>query len=82
MILGKKNIVLYGDGYIYDKLGNYIFKISPLSFYQTNPIQTELLYNKAIEFANLSKEDVLCDLYCGIGTIGIFASKFVKRYME
>ena len=79
VILGKKNIVLYGDGYIYDKLGNYIFKISPLSFYQTNPIQTELLYNKAIEFANLSKEDVLCDLYCGIGTIGIFASKFVKK---
>ena len=82
VILGKKNIVLYGDGYIYDKLGNYIFKISPLSFYQTNPIQTELLYNKAIEFANLSKEDVLCDLYCGIGTIGIFASKFVKKVFE
>lgn len=79
VILGKKNIVLYGDGYIYDKLGNYIFKISPLSFYQTNPIQTELLYNKAIEFANLSKEDVLCDLYCGIGTIGIFASKYVNK---
>ena len=49
MILGDKNIVLYGDGYIKDKLGNYVFKISPMSFYQTNPIQTEVLYNKAIE---------------------------------
>lgn len=79
VILGKKNIVLYGKEYIMDKLGGYTFKISPLSFYQTNPVQTEVLYNKAIEFANLEKEDVLCDLYCGIGTIGIFASKYVKK---
>lgn len=79
VILGKKNVVLYGDGYIYDTLGEYSFKISPMSFYQTNPVQTEILYNKAIEFANLNKEDVLCDLYCGIGTIGIFASQYVKK---
>lgn len=79
VILGNKNIILYGNGYIEDILGEYRFKISPMSFYQTNPIQTEVLYNKAIEFANLNKEDVLCDLYCGIGTIGIFASKYVKR---
>ncbi len=79
VILGKKNIVLYGDGYIYDKLGEYTFKISPMSFYQTNPIQTEKLYNKAIEYANLNEEDVLCDLYCGIGTIGIFAARHVKK---
>ena len=79
VILGDKNIILYGDGYIYDKLGEYTFKISAKSFYQTNPIQTEVLYNKAIEFAKLDKEDILCDLYCGIGTIGIFASSKVKK---
>ena len=79
VILGDKDEVLYGDGYIYDKLGEYTFKISAKSFYQTNPIQTEVLYNKAIEFAKLDKEDVLCDLYCGIGTIGIFASNKVNQ---
>lgn len=79
VILGQKNVALYGDGFIYDKLGEYTFKISANSFYQTNPIQTETLYNRAIEFAKLNKEDVLCDLYCGIGTIGIFASKKVKK---
>jgi len=79
VILGDKNVVLYGDGYIQDTLGEYQFKISPMSFYQTNPIQTEVLYNKAIKLAKLEKDDVLCDLYCGIGTIGIFASKYVKK---
>ena len=79
VILGNKNIVLYGDGYIKDKLGNYTFKISPMSFYQTNPIQTEVLYNKAIEAAKLKKSDVVLDLYCGIGTIGIYASSFVNK---
>ena len=79
VILGKQNVNLYGDGYIEDKLGEYTFKISPMSFYQVNPIQAEVLYNTAIEAANLSKEDTLFDLYCGIGTIGIFASKFVKQ---
>ena len=79
VILGDKNIILYGDGYIYDKLGEYTFKISAKSFYQTNPIQTEVLYNKAIEFAKLNKEDILCDLYCGIGTIGISAASKVKK---
>ena len=79
VILGKENINLYGDGYIEDKLGDYTFKISPLSFYQINPVQAERLYNIAIESANLNKEDILFDLYCGIGTIGIFASKYVKK---
>lgn len=79
VILGKENIVLYGDGYIKDKLGDYTFKISPLSFYQINPIQTEKLYNKAIELAGFTGNEVLFDLYCGIGTIGIFASKYVKE---
>ena len=78
MLYWEKNVNLYGDGYIEDKLGEYTFKISPMSFYQVNPIQAEVLYNTAIEAANLSKKDILFDLYCGIGTIGIFASKFVK----
>lgn len=79
VILGKENEVLFGDGYIIDELAEYKFKIFPMSFYQTNPAQTEKLYNKAIEFANLKKTDVLADLYCGIGTIGIFAAKYVKK---
>lgn len=79
VILGKENINLYGDGYIEDKLGEYTFKISPMSFYQVNPVQAEVLYNTAIKSANLNKDDVLFDLYCGIGTIGIFASKYVKK---
>ena len=79
VILGEENIVLHGDGYIYDILGDYTFKISPMSFYQVNPVQAEVLYNTAIEMANLSKEDILFDLYCGIGTIGIFASSYVKK---
>lgn len=79
VVLGKENVVLYGDGYIQDKLGDYIFKISPNSFYQVNPIQTEKIYNLAISEAKLNQEDILCDLYCGIGTIGIFASKYVKK---
>ena len=77
--MGDKNIVLFGDGYINDILNGYKFKISPLSFYQTNPSQTEILYNTAIKAANLSKDDVVLDLYCGIGTIGICASSFVKQ---
>lgn len=79
VILGNENEVIYGDGYIYDELGDYTFKISPLSFYQINPIQTEALYNIAIEMADLKKTDTLFDLYCGIGTIGIFASPYVNR---
>ena len=79
VIMGIDNIVLHGDGYIYDVLGEYTFKISPNSFYQVNPVQAEVLYNTAIEMAELDKDDVLFDLYCGIGTIGIFASKYVKK---
>jgi 23S rRNA (uracil1939-C5)-methyltransferase len=78
VILGNKLQVIYGDGYIFDYLGNKKFKISPLSFYQVNPIQTEKLYSKAVEFAELSGKEIVFDLYCGIGTIGIFASDKVK----
>ena len=79
VILGKENVVLYGSGFIYDKLGEYTFKISPMSFYQVNPIQTEILYNLAIQKANLTKNEIAFDLYCGIGTIGIIASKHIKQ---
>lgn len=79
VILGNKNIVIYGNGYISDKLGGYTFNISPNSFYQVNPKQTEKLYNLAIEYANLTKKDIVFDLYCGIGTIGTFAAKHVKK---
>ena len=79
VILGDKNIVLYGDGYIYDEILGYKFKISNMSFYQVNPIQTEVLYSKAIEYASLKGEETIFDLYCGIGTIGICASKNVKK---
>ncbi len=79
VVLSKENIILYGDGTISDKLGKYEFKISANSFYQVNSLQTEKLYNLAIEKAKLDKNDILCDLYCGIGTIGIFASEYVKK---
>lgn len=79
VILGSRNVNLYGDGYIYDKLGDYTFKISPLSFYQINPIQTEKLYNLALEGANLTGNEVVFDLYCGIGTIGIYMANKAKK---
>lgn len=79
VILGSKNEVLYGEGYIYDYLGDFKFKISPMSFYQVNPIQTEKLYNKAVEYAELTGKETVFDLYCGIGTIGIFASPKIKN---
>lgn len=73
------------NGYIYDILGDYKFKISPLSFYQVNPVQTEILYNTAIKYvredasSRSQNNDIALDLYCGIGTIGIFASKYFKK---
>lgn len=79
VILGRENITIYGDGYIFDKLGDYTFKISPLSFYQINPVQTEKLYNLALEKAELTGKEILLDLYCGIGTIGIFMAKYTKE---
>ncbi len=78
MVLGDKQTVLYGKGYIEDKLCGLTFRISPKSFYQVNPIQTEILYQKAIEYAHLTDTDIVVDAYCGIGTIGLVASKFVK----
>lgn len=79
VILGQENINLYGNGYIEDVLGEYKFKISPLSFYQVNPKQAEKLYNLGIEMAEVSKEDTVFDLYCGIGTISLFVAKYAKK---
>lgn len=79
VILGTQNINLYGDGFIKDKLGEYTFKISPLSFYQVNPVQAEKLYNLAVENAKISNQDIVFDLYCGIGTISAFLSKYAKK---
>ncbi len=79
VILGEKTEVIYGDAYIYDILEGYKFKISPLSFYQVNPIQTEILYNTAIKYAGDNLDKTALDLYCGIGTIGIFAAKYFKK---
>ncbi|HCA05215.1 MAG TPA: 23S rRNA (uracil(1939)-C(5))-methyltransferase RlmD [Ruminococcaceae bacterium] len=75
LVLGKKQNILYGKGYIEDVLCGCRFKISPKSFYQINPVQTEVLYGKAIEFAGLKGKETVLDAYCGIGTIGIIAAK-------
>ena len=79
VILGKENINIYGEGYITDILGDYTFKISPLSFYQVNPVQAEKLYNIGVESAGITKNDVVFDLYCGIGTISLFMAKYAKK---
>ncbi len=75
MVLGERENVLYGKGYIHDILCGYEFRISPKSFYQINPVQTEVLYGKAVEYAGLTGTERVIDAYCGIGTIGIVASK-------
>ncbi len=75
MVLGKRDIVLYGKGYIEDSLCGVRFRLSPQSFYQVNPEQTEVLYAKAMEMAQLSGKETVIDAYCGIGTIGLVAAK-------
>ncbi len=79
MVLGEKEQVIYGKGYIEDSLCGKTFRISPKSFYQVNPAQTELLYNKAIELAALTGEEMVIDAYCGTGTIGIIASDHARK---
>ena len=81
VIMGTKIVNLYGPGYITDKIGNIEYRISPLSFYQVNPVQTERLYGTALEFADLTGGETVWDLYCGIGTISSFlAQKAGKVY--
>lgn len=79
IILGDKNICIYGQKYITDYIGSFKFEISPLSFFQVNPIQTEVLYEKALEYAGLSGNETVFDLYCGIGTISLFLSQKAKH---
>ena len=78
MVLGKTDKTLYGKGYIEDVLCGCVFRISPQSFYQVNPVQTEVLYNKAMEYAALTGKETVIDAYCGTGTIGLIASKKAK----
>ena len=75
VILGKECVTLYGKPYIEDYIGDIKFQISPLSFFQVNPRQTEVLYNKALEFADLKGNESVWDMYCGIGTISLFLAK-------
>ena len=75
MILGKKNHVLYGKGYIEDSILDTTFRISTNTFYQVNPLQTEKIYSTAIQMANLKKDDTVLDMCCGIGTISLIAAK-------
>lgn len=79
MVLGDKEVVLYGKGYIEDTLCDTVFRISSKSFYQVNPVQTEILYNKAIEMAGLKGTEVALDAYSGIGTISLIASHSVDH---
>ena len=79
VVLGEKTRVLYGKGYIQDTLCDIHFRISAKSFYQTNPVMTEILYKTAMEFAELTKNDVVFDAYSGIGTIGLIAAKDAKK---
>lgn len=75
MVLGERNITLYGPGFIKDELCGCRFRISPDSFYQVNPVQTDVLYNTAIDFAGLTGKETVIDAYCGVGTIGLVAAK-------
>ena len=79
VILGKELVNLYGPGYITDYIGDVKYRISPLSFYQVNPVQTEKLYGKAMELAELTGKETVLDAYCGIGTIGLIASKHAGK---
>ena len=79
IVLGEENKVLYGPGFIYEKVGNYKFKISPNSFFQVNTLGMKKLYDKAIEMAEIKKTDRVIDAYCGVGTISIFAAKHAKE---
>ena len=79
LVLGKQEITLFGKGHIEDILCGKRFRISARSFYQINPVQTEVLYGKAMEFAALTGEETVLDAYCGIGTIGLVAADKAKQ---
>ncbi|WP_032122545.1 23S rRNA (uracil(1939)-C(5))-methyltransferase RlmD [Clostridium amazonitimonense] len=79
VVLGEENIVLWGEDHISDYIGEFKFNISPLSFFQVNPMQTEVLYKKALDYADLKGEEVVFDAYCGTGTISLFLSQKAKK---
>lgn len=79
VILGRKTVVLWGQEYITDQIGEISYEISPVSFYQVNPVQTEKLYGLALEYADLHGEETVWDLYCGIGTISLFLAQKAKQ---
>ncbi|MFR4906944.1 MAG: 23S rRNA (uracil(1939)-C(5))-methyltransferase RlmD [Mediterraneibacter faecis] len=79
VIMGDSYEVLWGQGYITDYIGNVKYQISPLSFYQVNPVQTEKLYGLALEYADLKGDETVWDLYCGIGTISLFLAQKAKQ---
>ena len=79
VILGNEIIPVYGETYITDSIGEIKYQISPLSFYQVNPEQTVKLYNKALDYADLNGDEIVWDLYCGIGTISLFLAQKAKQ---
>ena len=79
VIMGKEIRCLWGQGYITDYIGTVKYRISPLSFYQVNPAQTEKLYGLALEYAGLTGNETVWDLYCGIGTISLFLAQKAKQ---
>lgn len=82
LVLGEKEFVLYGDGYITDELLGFRFRISPKSFYQINYDGTKVLYSKAMQFADIDRDDRVIDAYSGVGTIGIIASQYAKEVIS
>lgn len=78
-VMGEECITLYGEDHITDYISNFKFNISPLSFFQVNPHQTEVLYNKALEYADLNGDEIVFDAYCGTGTITLFLSQKAKK---
>ncbi|MDN5303079.1 MAG: rRNA (uracil1939-C5)-methyltransferase [Thermoanaerobacteraceae bacterium] len=79
VIMGSKNTVIFGSPYIYDSIGDIKFSLSPLSFFQVNPVQVEILYNKALEYAGLTGKETVIDTYCGIGTITLFLARKARK---
>ena len=79
VIMGKEIRTLWGQGYITDYIGDVKYQISPLSFFQVNPMQTEVLYGLALEYAGLEGNETVWDLYCGIGTISLFLAQKAKK---
>ena len=79
VILGEEIILLWGETYIKDNIGDIVYQISPLSFYQVNPVQTRKLYETALEYADLKGAETVWDLYCGIGTISLFLAQKAKQ---